>query len=435
MKRVILIFFIAAGILSAQEFTLEKSLKTGLSNSKSLNIYKAKIISAKAKVKEISSQFYPQISAGFIYDRLSDIPPFEFTAPFSPVPIKIQDPILDNYIIRAGFELPVFVGFKLSSLKSAAELNSSAVKHDYSAETNNEAMKITEAYFNYLQTQEAVKLLKKSYENMKEHLRDAKNSYDAGLIKKNELLKIELETKKIESSLIEAENRQNIARTFFNKAIGINLRKTTEVVWSAEDNSASAYNLSELLDEALKNRKEIQSFSLRKKASGKNITSAKSGYLPNLSLFGNYYYNRPNQRILPLEDKFAETWEVGISVNWNVFDWGKTSAQVTQAEQAYTEISNQFDLLKENIKTEAIKNYMDYQSALAKVKTQKFAVESAEENLKVTNDLFKQQMAKASELTDAETQLFKAETDLLFARIGVRLSQIKLLKSVGRKIY
>ncbi len=435
MKRVILILLIATGILSAQEFTLEKSLEIGLSNSKSLNIHKAKIISAKAKVSEISSQFYPQISAGFIYNRLSDIPPFEFTAPFSPVPIKIQDPILNNYILRAGFQLPVFMGFKLSSLKSAAKLNSDAVRNDFTAETNNEAMKITEAYFNYLQAQEAVKLLEKSFKNMKEHYRDAKNSYEAGLIKKNELLKIELETKKIESSLIEAENRKNIARTFFNKAIGINLTETTEVAWNADDNSASSYNLNELLNEALKNRKEIISFSLRKKASGKNIESAKSGYFPNLSLFGNYYYNRPNQRILPLEDKFADTWEVGIAVNWNVFDWGKTSAQVTQAEQAYTQISNQFDLLKENIKTEVIKNYMDFQSAQAKVETQKLAVISAEENLKVTNDLFNQQMASASELTDAETQLFKAETELLFARIEVRLSQIKLFKSIGRKIY
>lgn len=435
MKKTIIMILFTAAMISAQEFTLQKAIETGLSSSKYLNIYKAKSASADAEVKEISAGFYPRITAGFAYSRLSDIPPFEITTPFLPNPIKIQDPILNAYILRAGFQLPVFLGFKLTSLRAAARLQSQAAQKDFSTEVNNETMKITEAYWNYYKALESVRLLEKSLESMKKHLKDAENYFNVGMIQRNEILKIELETKNLESSLIDAKNKVNFARTIFNKTIGVSLTEKSMVVLDDRNDEFEKYDLEKLLEEAVKKRAELSAAELRKNAVEKSLSSAKSGYFPSLSLFGNYYYNRPNQRILPLEDKFADTWEVGVSVNWTVFDWGKTSAQVTKAEQSLIEISNKVELLKENIQTEVIKNYTDYTSALFKIEAQKTALESAKENLKVTQDLFAQQMISAAYLTDAETQLLKSETELLFAKISARLSQTRLLKSIGRKIY
>ena len=143
----------------------------------------------------------------------------------------------------------------------------------------------------------------------------------------------------------------------------------------------------------------------------------------------------PNQRILPLEDKFNDTWDVGIALNWSVFDWGKTSAKVEQAEQSLAELSIRKEQVIENIKTEVIKNYTDLKNAEAQISAKESAEASAKENLKVVKDLFTQQMANASELADAETMLLKAELELTFAKIDARIAESKLQKSSGRKVY
>lgn len=434
MKKIFWLIIISVATLNAQEFTLEKALQTGLSNSKFLNIYKSKAVAAQAKIDEINAGFYPKISAGFTYARLSDIPAFEIQTPIFPKPIKIQDPILNSYNLRAGFQLPVFLGFKLTSLRNATIKQAEIAHTDYDAKTNDEALKIVDAFWNYYKADHGLKLVQERLKSMRSHHKDAENLFEQGLIKKSELLKINLELKNMESALIELENKVVTARTVFNSAIGIGFMAESKLKADGLDNYEE-YNLEDLIKEAMQNRLELKSGNLRTAAANELIKSARAGYFPTLSVFGNYYYSRPNQRILPLEDKFNDTWELGVSVNWSVFDWGKTSAQVSQAEQQYVEAKNSIELLKDKIRIEVIKTYSDYVSALAQIKAQKAAVEVAEENLKIVTNQFNQQLSNATDLTDAETLLLKAETDLLFARINASVLKTKLLKATGRKIY
>ncbi|RMG76330.1 MAG: TolC family protein, partial [Bacteroidetes bacterium] len=381
MKKFVLFVFAVTTLIQAQSFTLERSLEVGLSNSKTLNIYKSEKIIRNAKVDEISSQFYPQIYTSFAYTRLSDIPPFSVKVPFSPTPLKIQDALLNYYVINAGFNLPIFMGFKLTSLKEAALMQAKASEKEVDAETNNEAMRITEAFYNYLKIEKQYNLVKQSLNSMKNHLIDAERRYEQGMIKKSDVLKIKVEKQKLESALIEMKNNVEVARTLFNRAIGIDLRSESNIEWKPESIEGEL-SLDELLSEARNNRNELKSIELQSNAASENLRSEKSGYYPTISAYGNYYYNNPNQRCLPLEDKFQDNWELGIAVKWNIFDWGKTSAKVTQAEETLSKIRNKESLLKENIETEVINNYLKLKSAISKIEAAQLNVESAKENLK-----------------------------------------------------
>ncbi|RMG80517.1 MAG: TolC family protein, partial [Bacteroidetes bacterium] len=398
------------------------------------NIYKSEKNIRSAKVDEISSQFYPQIYTSLAYTRLSDIPPFSVKVPFSPTPLKIQDAFLNYYVVNAGFTLPIFMGFKLTSLKEAALLQAKASEKEADAETNNEAMRITEAFYNLLKIEKQYNLVEQSLTSMKNHLNDAERKYEQGMIKKSDVLKIKVEKQKLESSLIEMKNNVEVARTFFNRAIGIDLRTDSKIEWQPEKIEIEM-SLNELLAEARANRDELKSIELQSNAAAENLRSEKSGYYPTLNAYGNYYYNNPNQRYLPLEDKFQDNWELGVAVKWNIFDWGKTSAKVTQAEETLTKIRNKESLLKESIETEVINNYLKLKSAQSKIEAAEISVESAKENLNVVENLFNQKMATSTELTDAETNLLKAETDLINAKINAELIYKQLMKSIGRRIY
>ena len=67
------------------------------------------------------------------------------------------------------------------------------------------------------------------------------------------------------------------------------------------------------------------------RAAGENIRVAQSGWYPQVALTGNYYYSRPNPRIQPSRDEFAHTWDVGVGASFDVWNWGQTLHQTTEA--------------------------------------------------------------------------------------------------------
>ena len=113
-------------IVTAQTFTLEQSIDTGLKNSKELKISNSKVIGYDAKITEIGSQMLPQLKLSAGYTRLSDVPDFSVTVPGFNKSFNIQEVVLNNYQVKLSLQQPLFTGFRLSSLKSAAKYNYTA---------------------------------------------------------------------------------------------------------------------------------------------------------------------------------------------------------------------------------------------------------------------------------------------------------------------
>jgi outer membrane protein len=437
MKKIIIIFLIISANVFSQTkiLTLEESIQVGLKNSKDLLISKSKTRYAEAKITEVGSQMLPQLQFSASYARLSNISPFEVTVPFLSTPIKIQDPILNNYNLKLSLTQPLFTGFRLSSLKSASEYNYDASELDYDAEINNYALKIQEAFWNFYNAQKIVDLIKEQKVSINKHLNDTKNFMDNGLATMNDVLKLKVQLSNVELKLIDSENNLDLARINFNRVIGYDLNAETEINTKDITPAQNKFNIDELITEGKANRKEVQSLEKRLLASTESVSAANSGWFPNIFLFGDVYYNRPNQRIMPQKDEFTETWDVGVTLNWNLWNWGYTSSQSTQAEELKLQTETSLSQLKDAVEIEVTSEYLNYNKSLKKVEVAKTSVEQAEENYRLTNDKYDQQLASSSDLIDAETYLLEAKTNLATALVNYQLSKVNLEKAIGRKIY
>ncbi len=437
MKKLIITLLLGVGLLSAQErvLTLEESLQIGLRNSKQIKISQAVLKSSEAKITEVGSQMLPRLSFGASYTRLSDVKPFAVSVPFSQTPITIQETILDNYQLKLSLQQPLFTGFRLSSLKSAAEYNNKAVEFEHTKEINEEALRIHQTFWNYYKAQKVLQLVEENLKSLEKHLADTKNFLENGLVTRNDLLKLEVQYSNTELKKIEAKNAVELARTSFNKAVGLPLNTSSQVMAEKPQAISLTTKFDELLTEALQSREEIKSLEYKIKAGEENIDAAQAGWFPSIFLFGDYYYSKPNQRIMPLEDKFEDTWAVGVGLNWNIFDWGETSAKTTQAEQQLIQAETSYQIIKENIELEVYKDYLTTLSEFEKVSVSNKAVEQAEENYRITKDKYNQQLATSTDLIDAEVALLNAQTNLTNALVDLELAKTKLEKSVGRRIY
>ncbi len=436
MKKLILLLLISSGLYSQTgSLSLKESLEIGLQNSREVKIAESELKYSLASIDEIASQMLPQLSFNASYTRLSDVPPFEVSVPIFPSPIKIQDAILNNYNFRLSVQQPLFTGFKLSSLKTSAKLNAEATDLEYSKSYNDKALAICEAFWKLYKTQIQVELLEENLVSLRNHLRDTEKFMANGLATKNDVLKIKVRVSSLEVSLIDAQNMMKLAMSSFNKELGIELNKITKLEVSDFSPYMESAALDELQNEAIKNRAELKSITLRKHAGENNVTAENSGWYPQVFAFGNFYYSNPNQRILPIEDEFNDTWDVGVSLKWNLWDWGNTSAKSEKAVQRVKQLENNFLLLTDAVKLEVYKFFLSAKSSTEKVKVNELAVQSAKENYRITEQKYNQQLTTSSELIDAEVDVLSSETNLLQAKVENELAKLRLENSLGRKIY
>jgi outer membrane protein len=436
MKRVIITSLLFCASLSAQEITLtlEESLALGLKNSKELQIASSQILKSEAIVSEISSSMLPKLSLNASYTKLSDVNPFQVTLPSLPQPITIQESILDNYNLSAKIEQPLFTGFRLSSLKSAAELNNKAESIKYERERITKADNIQQVFWKLYTTQQISKLVEENLSALNSHLKSTTSLLENGLVTKNDLLKLKVEVANIELKLVDAQNNVLLTMALFNKTLGLPLSTKTNIIGVELESDDFDPSFEELSNRALQDRQEIKSTKFQIAALEQKENAASSGWYPQLFAFGDFYYNNPNQRFLPLENEFNDSWDVGLGLKWEVWNWGGTSAKVEQAKQDYLQAENSFALLKENIELDVYNNYLNLQRAIKKIELSKLQVESAEENYRITKQKYYQQLATSTDLIDAETSLLNAKTTQITSKVEYKIGLSALNTAIGTEI-
>lgn len=438
MKKIIVIIIMLASILFPQnkKLTLNESIEFGLQNSKDLKISKSKVISSGAKVSEINSMFLPQLKFMANYTRLSDnIPPFEVVTPFSPLPIKISEPVLDNYNLKLSFQQPLFTGFKLLSSRKAASYNYDATELEYSKDKNEAAFSIHTAFWNYYRAKQIKDLLQNNLKQMENHLNDTKNFLENGLATQNDYLKLQVQYSNTELLLIEAENNSDVARAVFNKSLGLPLESATEIIADEINPESLKSNIEELLNEAKANRDELKSLKSKLQAANENITAAQSSWFPSIYLTGNYYYSNPNSRLQPLRIEWKDTWDLGVTLSWDIWNWGLTSAQTTQAEELSVQTQTSLEKLNDMIEVEVYQNYLSVVRSKEKVIVSKLSVEQASESYRITTEKYNVQLATSTDLIDAEVSELQSATNLKTALVEYQLAKTRLEKSLGRIIY
>lgn len=444
MKRILVFIIIIIALivlvnvpLLAQQnsYTLEEAISTGLENSKVIQIAESKVKGSDALTEEMHSNKLPKLSLSAYYKRLSDVPDFQIQFPGSPVPITVQESILDQYGMNLNITQPIFTGFRLSAMEDAARFQAEAQKKELDLAMNNEAFAIEQAYWNYFKAIEIKTLIDENVVRMEKHLEDTKNYFDNELVTKSQLLKVQVQLSEIKLQQLQAKNGVALARTAFNKAIGVSLHEKTTIDRIEITPEKSTISYEEYKTEALQNRLELESLQYRIKAGEEHITAAHSGWIPNIYVAGNFTYSRPNQRIFPQKDRFDETWDIGVQMQWNIWDWGNTSAKTEQAEQQVLQLRTMKEDVSEKISLEVYNAYLKLQSAYDQVLLAKEVVEQAEEQSRVVKTAYDVQMATATELTDAETALLHAKTELTTSMVDYRIAVATFHKSLGRVLY
>ena len=423
------IFLYQLGNSQELRLSVEEAVRIGLEKSKAIHASMMRVQYADARASEASALMFPSLKLSGAFTRLSNIPPSILNTPFGLV--EISPTVLDNYNIRLSLQQPLFTGFRLQRNSDIADYNSQATQKEFEKDKSELVYSIKVAYWNLFKALDIQKVVDENVEQVRAHLKDAGNWQRQGIATTNDVLKVQVQFSDARLRQIDANNGVQLARIGLNNAIGIPLETEVAVASSIEQNARQFPDLSALISQALQKRPDLQSMELRVKAGDATVSLAQSNWWPQVFLTGNYMTARPNQRIFPIQDVFKDTWDVGVGISLDVWNWGTTVHQTDQARAQLAQVQDGYSQLRDAAVLEVTRNYLNLGRARERITVAEEGVKQAEESYRVTNAKFKQGLGLNSDLLDAEVALLQAKTNYTQSLVDFGLAVAALERAIG----
>jgi outer membrane protein len=438
MQRIgILALLMIAAVTSgaAQEprrLTIDEAISIGLENSKTLRISRSKVDYADAKLGEANASALPSITGNANYTRLSNVPPFAFVSPLLPGGSLVISPTLQNsYNVQLAAQHPLFMGFKIDAAKDAARASVDGAQEDFTKDRSDLVYNIRVAYWGLFRAQQFLTLANDNVAQMTSHLNDVKNLMAQGLATTNDTLAVVVQLSNSQLRQIDAANGVRLSRLVLNNVLGIPLDTDIEIASEVAHAPRHFAPLDSLITQGLDERPDVKSFQSHLHAAEAGVTAARSGWWPRIVLMGHYIYARPNSRIFPTVDAFKDTWDVGVNVSLDIWNWGTTIHQTDQASAQLAQAREGLAVAKDAVTLDITQASLSLKQASERISVATNGLAQAEENYRVTSKRFKEGLVINSDMLDAEYSLTTARINYTQALVDFELAQALLTKAIG----
>lgn len=430
------LFVFLAALSSAQttlNLTLEEAERRAVETNPLLRSSQARLDQAQLRVREASTAKLPSLLLQGGYTHLSPVPAFTFTPPFPGAqPITIAPVILDQVQTRLQLQQVLFAGGRISATEEAAEHQATAAADDYRWDEVRLRSTVRTAYWNLFKLRATKQALEQTIRQLEARIRDAENLQQAGLATANDVLKLRAQLSSTQAQALDVEAQEQSLAVSLNNLIGVPLSTRVNLATEPIVQDTLQTDLDQLLREALANRPDVVAAQARLRASEAGISAAEAAWFPTIAFNAGYTYANPNQRIFPNRKQFDGTWDVGISLSWNIWNWLQPQYQVGQARAQYEQARAAAQSSADNAAVEITQNYVALRPASQRIAAARDALKQAEENYSLVANRFAAGVATSTDVLEAETLLLQARINEINARADYMLARARFLSSLGK---
>ncbi|WP_288435904.1 TolC family protein [uncultured Chryseobacterium sp.] len=263
-----------------------------------------------------------------------------------------------------------------------------------------------------------------------ERLKNIQKFYQQGMVTRNEVIRGELAIKNLDQGILTLTNNKKILTYNLNIALG--LPSDTEIVPTESlENKESGIGMQYYTDLAHESNPLLKSAQKNIAVADKNIEIIKTDNAPTLAGFGGYTLQRPVTTRNPVLDMYSGGWQTGVSLSYNIDTLFKTKEKVKLGELQKNQANDAMTLVQQNVDMAVNAAYTKYQEAIQQADILNDSKRLAEENYKITEAKYLNQLAVQAEMIDAQNQKLQSELDYANAEINVLYQYYNLLKSTG----
>jgi outer membrane protein TolC len=410
-----------AGGLFAQEdgigqkaLSLDDCISQALKINPKISIYGHKTEQKKEKLHSVTAEYLPQVGAVASYDRLSYV---------TQAKQRYLGGSNDDYQADIVVTQPLFTGGKITSQKKSARLGVDAAEQGYLAAKEDVIYGVKSAYYRLIFARDILR----SKEIL---LKYTQNSYDTALDlnkrtktpREEVLLRLGVQLNEAGQELIAAQESLKIEQKALLNAMGLDSNGSIEVQDLKDD-----YFIAEDMPVEVANNYEILKLAKEVKEANEQIKIAKSGFYPQLNARYGYGYEWGDW-----SQEGKTDWIAGVAVDLNIWDWGKTRADVKQAKAYKDELQSYENLLSQQIGLELESARLRYESASKRFEIAKTSFEQAKRSLDLFESRYRDALVTSVELLDAQRAFALAQVRYFSSILDMRLAKAEIEKIAGK---
>jgi outer membrane protein len=410
-----------ANVKSVEGESLEQAWSVALAVDQSLQATRWGTSAAQRGLFAARSEYLPSLSFGSSYNA-SD----EQLALKNPLPVGGGGiPFANREFVTAGLTVsqPIFTSGKITSAVEAAGAGVTASQTDEVTTRLDVRLGVAEAYINVLRAQRALETAQTAIESLTEHERVVGRLVEEGVVVRNDLLAVKVQTASVKQASLATQNTLDVARAVYNRALGRPL--ASPVVLQEIADRPLDDDVDRLTSIAISRRPETAKLSALARSLRNQADAVKADSLPQFFAVGGY--NSVENRYF-VNEVFTTVSVVG---EWNLFDSGRNKHKSEQLMQSAEALIRTRTDVETKIALQVRSAWLAVHTAREQLAVNETAIESADENLRVSRNRYEQETVTNTVVQDAVTLRTAAYNLYHNSKYDIAIATMRLRRAVG----
>ena len=433
-------------ILKRSLIIFSLSLMSALSHAQDNQIYQLSLQEAVAKALENHQQL--KVSATNIEVRkqqkevaqLQQLPLLTFSANayylgdvliLNPDLSKASSTHLPNFGNTFALQASqlLYKGGAIKKSIELADLQTQLAELDLLNNEQNVKFLVTSNYLDISKLINQKKVLEQNKLLVEQRLANVRKLYAQDMVTRNELIRAELDIKNLEQNILVVNNNHIILSNRLSYALGLPADALIIPIETIDEKPLKT--LSDYLDIGHVQHPTLLAAKQNVDIAQKNVDITKTELYPTVSAFGGYNMQRPLTSSSPPMDLYSNTWQAGVGLTYNIDNLFKTKTRVKAGELQKKALEGNMELSRQNIDMEVTAAFVKYNEVVNQAGLMRESQRLANENYKIIEAKYLNQLAITAEMTDASNAKLNAELQYANAEINVLFQYYNLLKSTG----
>ena len=408
-------------VMTVQE--LAESLQK---NNIQLKIANSSVKVAEARIGAVKTNRLPDISTDVSAFYLSDVTIYD--TGFK----KLQTVDLPNFGNQFNVKANqlLYAGGKINKSIALAELSKTLSENQLINTEQSIKLNATELYLSLYNLQNQKSILENNKNLATKRTENTKLFYDQNMITKNEMLRAQVLERQLGQSILQVQN--SIYITNKNLALLTGLDETILIVPTIDNINHNIRKQDEQFYRqiAFTKNPQLNASDIQIEIAQKNLELTKTDRLPFLAAFAGYNASRPQTSGTPV-DLYSNTYQVGLSLSYNIESIFKNSKKEAVDKIVIDQAELQKEAVRQQIESDVNAAYKNYHQAIEQREVSLINQEAAEENYRITELKYKNQLVTYIEIIDAANTKLQAELQVLNDQTNIILNYVRLLRVTG----
>ncbi len=431
---VVLLGLPQAGLAEVRHITLEEAIHLAVSQNRALKIARLKVEENREKKAGERSSYFPRLTNQSNILHVTDLEAVAIPAGgfghigstlIPPVGVSLLQGNKTVYSSGTMLSQPLTQLIRVRQQNRIAAAEVAISRDDVKKAENEIAVQVHTLYYGILIAELQKKAAEQQTEYANENLRESEEDIRNGSALKVAAIGRRADVLESQQSILTADLQIADLKTELYDLLGISLDTQLELDPGVPTNFDNL-DKAQYLKIAWTENPEIVAAEDTVKKARAAVAAAKTTYIPDITAYARQSY----QDGVPFLPHNFGTF--GLSLNYDVFDFGKRRANVRAQEDALAEAEENLRKLKDDVAVSIEQSYNKVKRTKTMVDVAHQVVALRDETDRLAGNQLTYGVVQVAERRQASAARYKAQADLLQTSLGYLLARAELDQAIGR---